>query len=59
MTALLYRIVYNLDLGRFEPEVLDLAVRSWFKSVKRREAALLVHRRSFGVLTILHLETRI
>jgi hypothetical protein len=59
MTTLLYWIVYHLDLGSLGPKVLDLAVRSWLKSAKEREAAPIVRRRSFGLLTILHLEPRI
>jgi hypothetical protein len=58
MTKLLYWIVYHLDLGRFGPKVLDLAVRSWLKSVKLREAAPNVRRRAFGWLTVLYLEPR-
>lgn len=59
MTTLLYWIVYNLDLGRFGSKALDLAVHSWLKSARQREVAPIVHRRSFGLLTILHLEPRL
>ena len=59
MTSLLYWIVYYLDLGRFGPKVLDWAVQSWLKSAKDSEASPIVRRRSFGLLTILHLEPRI
>ena len=59
MTPLLYWIVYHLDLGSLGPKVLDLAVRSWLKGAKEREAAPIARRRSFGLLTILHLEPSI
>ena len=59
MTTLLYWIVYHLDLGRFGPRALDLAVRSWLRSAKAQESAPIVRRQSFGLLTILHLEPRV
>lgn len=59
MTTLLYWIVYNLDLGRFGPKALDLAVHGWLKSARQREVAPIVRRGSFGLLTILHLEPRL
>jgi hypothetical protein len=59
MTTLLYWIVYNLDLGRFGPKALDLAVHSWLTSARPHEAAPVVRRRGFGLLTILHLEPRL
>ena len=59
MTTLLYWIVYHLDLGRFGAKALDLAVHGWLISAKDEEPAPMVRRRSFGELTILHLEPRI
>src|SRR6185437_7765545 len=59
MTTLLYWIVYHLDLGRFGSRALDLAVHTWLRSAKDDEPAPMVRRRSFGELTVLHLEARI
>ena len=59
MTTLLYWIVYHLDLSRFGPRALDLAVRSWLRSAKAQESAPIVRRQSFGLPTILHLEPRV
>jgi hypothetical protein len=56
MVTMLYWIVYHLDLGRLGPKVLDLAVRSWLKRAKKKAAAPVVRRKSFGGLTALHLE---
>jgi hypothetical protein len=53
MTALLYWIVYHLDLG---PRVLDLAVQSWLKRAKDEGSGPVVRQRVFGWLTVLHLQ---
>ncbi len=58
MTTMLYWIVYHLDLGRFGPKVLQLAVRSWLKRARKNPRMPLVRRRKFGGLTALHLEPK-
>jgi hypothetical protein len=54
MTALLYWIVYHLDLGPLGPRVLDLAVQSWPKRAKG--SGPVVRQRVFGWLTVLHVQ---
>jgi hypothetical protein len=56
MTALLYWIVYNFDLGPLGPRVLDLAVQSWLKRAKDERGGPIVRQRVFGWLTVLHLQ---
>jgi hypothetical protein len=56
---MLYWIVYRLDLGRFGPRVLALAVRRWLKRARKAPRMPLVRRRTFGRLTALHLEPKL
>jgi hypothetical protein len=56
MTALLYWIVYNFDLGPLGPRVLNLAVQSWLKRAKDERGAPVVRQRVLGWLTVLHLQ---
>jgi hypothetical protein len=56
MATMLYWIVYHLDLGRFGPSVLDLAVKSWLKRARKNARTPVVRQRRFRGLTTLHLE---
>jgi hypothetical protein len=56
MVSLLYWIVYHLDLGRFGPRVLDLAVKSWLGRSRNETLAPAVRRQSFGGLATVHLK---
>ena len=58
MATMLYWIIYHLDLGRFGPRVLELAVRSWLKRAPKTPRVPFVRRRSLGGLTALHLEPK-
>jgi hypothetical protein len=53
--SMLYRIVYHLDLRRFGPRVLDLAVRSWLGRSRNETMASAVRRQSFGGRATVHL----
>jgi hypothetical protein len=55
MTALLYWIVYHLDLGPLGPKVLDLAVKSWLRRAQAESGEPSIRRRIFGALTIFQL----
>jgi hypothetical protein len=50
MAALLYWVVYNFDLGPLGPMVLHLAVQSWLKRARNRDALSGVRRRVAGFL---------
>jgi hypothetical protein len=50
MAALLYWVVYNFDLGPLGPMVLNLAVQSWLKRARNRDALSGVRRRVAGFL---------
>jgi hypothetical protein len=58
MSNMLYWIVYHLDLGRFGPKVLKLAVPRWLKRARKTPRMPFVRRQSFGGLTAVHLEPK-
>jgi hypothetical protein len=58
MATMLYWIVYHLDLGRFGPKVLQLAVRIWPRRAHKNPRMPFVRRQNFGGLTAVHLEPK-
>ncbi len=51
MTKFLYWLVYNFDLGRLGPMVLDLAVQSWLSDARREARAPVVRLQALSPLT--------